>query len=395
MLKGHKAAVHSCQWSLDGLQIFSAGDDKCVKSWDVPTEACVWTQNGGHGDFVRSSARSPASPNSWASGGYDNAVCLWDLRNRDSRPAFKMDHGHPVEDLLFLPSGGLLLSAGGPLVQVWDIIGGCRPITSLSNHQKSVTSLCLDSTRSRLLTGGLDGSVKIHSIQTYAVTHSLRYELPILSLTISPDNSQIVVGTSDSSLITRQRETKAQAAPKQRSAIPPEQIPGGTAKYFERGKGLKTGGDNRSAVEDMQGVAVRKAKLRPYDLALKKFKYQDALDAALASRNPTVVVTVLEELVQRQGLIKALAGRDECTLEPLLSFLGRYTTNPRYSSLLVDVCRVVFETYKPVLGQSEAIDELFTRLGKQVKLEVSCQREVLKLMGALDAVMSRPAGNAS
>lgn len=73
-----------------------------------------------------------------------------------------------------------------------------------------------------------------------------------------------------------------------------------------------------------------------------------------------------QELVHRQGFHQALAGRDELTLEPLLAFLSRYTTNPRYAPLLVDVCRVTFESYKAVLGQSEAIDELFTRLGRQV-----------------------------
>jgi U3 small nucleolar RNA-associated protein 15 len=100
------------------------------------------------------------------------------------------------------------------------------------------------------------------------------------------------------------------------------------------------------------------------------------------------VVTVLEELAHRQGLHRAVAGRDEVTLEPLVSFLARYTTNPRYAPLLVDVCHVVFEMYKTVLGQSEAIDELFTRLGRQVKLEIGLQKEMTALLGIMDIVMS-------
>jgi UTP15 C terminal len=37
----------------------------------------------------------------------------------------------------------------------------------------------------------------------------------------------------------------------------------------------------------------RVAKLRPYESHLKKFNYHLALDAALKTRNPLVVVTVL------------------------------------------------------------------------------------------------------
>lgn len=87
------------------------------------------------------------------------------------------------------------------------------------------------------------------------------------------------------------------------------------------------------------------------------------------------------------GLETALSGRNEATLEPLLSFLARYTTNARYGALLLDVCSMVFNLYSPVLGQSEAIDELFTKLGRQVKTEIKFQRKALELLGCLDAVM--------
>ena len=386
--------VHAVRWSLDGMNIFSASDDKSVKAWDVPTQECLWTQAGAHSDYVRAAVASPSSPHAWASGGYDKHVCMWDVRDRDSRPTVKVDHGAPVEDLLFLPGGSLLMSAGGNSIKVWDVLGGGRAVHTLNNHQKTITSLCLDSTRSRLLSAGLDGHVKIYSVHTFAVTHGVKYNAPVLSLAMSPDNMSLVVGTSDGVLSTRRREVKGKPQqPRQRSAVPPEQVPGGTAKYFERGKSLKSGGDNRDASEDLQALVQRKQRLRSYDMALRKFRYHEALDAALASRNPTVVVTVLEELVYRQGLHKALSGRDEVTLEPLLSFLSRYTTNPRYAALLVDVCRLVLEMYKAVLGQSEAIDELFTRLGRHVKLEVGFQRDVLQLLGSMGAIMHAPSSH--
>lgn len=53
--------------------------------------------------------------------------------------------------------------------QVWDVVGGGRLLHSLSNHQKTVTCLCLDGTGSRLLSGGLDRHVKIYNLQNFKV----------------------------------------------------------------------------------------------------------------------------------------------------------------------------------------------------------------------------------
>lgn len=390
---------------MDGLKLISGSDDKLVKMWDVPTEETIW-KTKYHGDSVRKVAASPISPYFIASGGYDHMLCLWDNRSKDTtRPIFSVNHEHPIEDLMFHGNGNLLISSGGNEIKVWDIIKGSSNTSSsndttssnspmlynMNNHQKTITSICMDSTKSRLISGGLDGHLKIYNMSNFAVVHGFKYDFPIISLAVSPDNMNIMTGLTNGMLSRRHRDVKLLLKSKANKAILPEHLPGGSKRHFERGQNLKTGGplnSNAVTISDMQSLVSRKQRLRPYDLALKKFRYHDALDASLLSRNPNVVVTVLEELVNRQGLERALSGRDEVTLEPILSFLARYTTNPRYASLLVDVCSIVFEMYKSVLGQSEAIDELFTRLGRQVKLEVSFQKQLLTLLGTMDTIMN-------
>lgn len=376
-LQGHKAPVHAVRWSHDGLHLMSASDDKLLKLFDVSCEECVWT-GGGHADYARAVASS--GPHHWISGSYDHKACLWDTRTRDTRPVFRCDHGAPIEDVLSLPGGSLFAVAGGNSISIVDILSG-RVLHTLANHQKTITCLSLDHTQSRLLSGALDGHVKIVSLSSFLVVHGFKYESPVLSMAVG--ENLLAVGTSDLALNVRRREIKPVA--NERKSVAPERIDGGSAHYFDRGKNVKAASsDDRAASE---AFVQRKQRLRPYDIALRKFRYHEALDAALACRNPTVVVTVLEELVHRDGLLKAISGRDECTLEPLLSFLSRYTINPRYSVLLVDICRIVFELYQSVIGQSEAIDELFTRLGRQVKQEIGLQKEFMKLMGCLGAVM--------
>ncbi|CAM9338802.1 unnamed protein product, partial [Heterosigma akashiwo] len=56
---------------------------------------------------------------------------------------------------------------------------------------------------------------------------------------------------------------------------------------------------------------------------------------------------------------RARAGEE--ALEPVLAFLNRYVAQPKYTPLLVEVCQKVLDVYGGVLGESEAIDELFLK----------------------------------
>ena len=59
---------------------------------------------------MRSGAISPVSTDIILSGGYDSTVRMYDTRINAS--VFNIDHGAPVESVLFLPTGGVFLSAG-------------------------------------------------------------------------------------------------------------------------------------------------------------------------------------------------------------------------------------------------------------------------------------------
>jgi U3 small nucleolar RNA-associated protein 15 len=230
---------------------------------------------------------------------------------------------------LLLPGGGGLLTAGGNSVKLWDLVGGGRLMHSFSHHQKLITAMTLDGAGTRLLTGGLDGLVKVYELGTFAVAHSMRYDAPVLSLGVSPDNTRLVVGCTDASLVVKTRPVKvADVVSESKSA---RVLRGGSYRYFLRGQATV------AAADDIRVETGRKQRLRPYDAALRAFDYRGALDAALVTRDPVVVASMLEELVARRGLRTAVAGRDEAGAEPLLSFLVKHVADPRYASLLLDV----------------------------------------------------------
>lgn len=78
--------------------------------WDVSSGAQVCRLDG-HTDYVRAAGVSPANMETWATGGYDHSVRLWDMRMRNSC-VMTLDHGSPVEDLEFFPSGARVDGSG-------------------------------------------------------------------------------------------------------------------------------------------------------------------------------------------------------------------------------------------------------------------------------------------
>ena len=166
-LRRHTAPVRATTWASDGLNMISGSDDKKVKLWDLASQEVIWDSRNAHSDYVRCVESNPVAPEMFVSGAYDHTVKLWDRRQEQA--VCDMDHGHPVECCLIASSGAMVLTAGGNEIKLWDVVGGGRLVHTFCNHQKNITGMCFDGTGSRLLSCGLDGHVKVYSLQTMQV----------------------------------------------------------------------------------------------------------------------------------------------------------------------------------------------------------------------------------
>lgn len=75
-------------------------------------------------------------------------------------------------------------------------------------------------------------------------------------------------------------------------------------------------------------------------------------------------------------------------LEPLLSFAARHISDPKYARVIVQVVHCVLDLYAGSLGHSEAVDDLFCKLQRQIKGEVSFQRQAMRIVGSLDGIIN-------
>ena len=133
----------------------------------------------------------------------------------------------------------------------------------------------------------------------------------------------------------------------------------------------------------------KKKKLAAWDIALRKVQYGKALDLVLEPEkpDPVVVLTVFNALRERSALKTALKDRNEMTLLPILRFLARRITDPKYVALTSRVSMLVLELYGMHIGQSPSIDALVEKLHSQVRREVDNSQAAFATQGMLELIV--------
>lgn len=397
-LRGHTRPVRVVRYPrVDKLHLFSGGDDAIVKYWDITTESKIYDLLG-HKDYVRCGDASPVSDDMFVSGSYDHTVKVWDVRVMNSGSVMEFDHGKPVEDVIYLPSGGLVATAGGNSVKIWDILGGGKLLCTMESHNKTVTSICVgkigkesgeEAQQYRILSVALDGYMKVFDYAKFKITHSMRFPNPLMSVGFSPDCSTRVIGASNGTLYIGRRKVKesesmelvdvggfGQVEKPQRRVLRPSYY-----RYFLRGQSEKP------SEWDYLIKKPKKIKVTEHDKLLKKFMHKEALLAALNGKNPANVVAVMEELVARKKLMRCVSNLETEELGFLLKFLQRYSTMPRFSRFLMGLTKKVVEMRAEDIKSSDELRGDIRNLKRDVEEEIRLQQTLLQIQGIVTPLL--------
>jgi WD40 repeat protein len=107
-------------FSADGSRLASGGRDETVRVWDLRQANVPPIVLSGHHGNVSSVAFSPDG-NRLASASDDTTVRLWDLRQPSASPLVLSGHRGKVSLVVFSPDGNRLASAGEDLIRLWDL----------------------------------------------------------------------------------------------------------------------------------------------------------------------------------------------------------------------------------------------------------------------------------
>ncbi|XP_017045979.1 U3 small nucleolar RNA-associated protein 15 homolog [Drosophila ficusphila] len=381
LYKGHTAPVHRTFFTSDKLQLASFSDDKTVRLWDVANEKVVQTYGDSHTDYIRAGAMHPQTSHMFISGGYDGKINLYDTR-AETAVQRTVDHGAPVESLLFLPSGSIFISAGGSQVRVWDMISGCRLLTMMSQHHKTVTCLRLGSDGKRLFSGGLDRHVKIYDVSTYKTVHTLTYPNAVVSLAVASKDQAVVAGMVDG--LVSIRRMLVDNKPSNLKKIRAER----SRKVYK--EMIKP--NNTQDVDHIIKERVKGTGLKTFDVHLRSFNHKKALDDVMVpqkmEKQPELVVAVITDLLHRRSLDKALTDRPDKVLIKFINFVCLHLGEIKFMRPLMMAASTVLDVFeRQLVVYSHQLMEALERLSAAFQTEIKLTAELSRLKGAMDMLI--------
>jgi U3 small nucleolar RNA-associated protein 15 len=400
----HKEPVWVAKWSpYDLTTLMSTSDDKTVQLWDLTSNDPARTFQG-HMDYVRSGAFMPGSGGKLlVSGSYDTTVRVWDTRSPGAA-VLTFKHESPVEAVLPLSSGTTVLAAAGNTISVLDL-AAAKPLQLMSNHAKTVTSLCLASNNTRVVSGSLDGQIKVFDPSSWKVVSSAKYPSPILAVSVVPagpsaDDRHLAVGMQSGVLSIKTRLTGAAAQRDRERAAQLAARDAGNIEQYEAKQANRKRKADADARLDLQAESAdviianeawRGKKEQPWQKDLRHGNFAKALDFVVDRKAkgyaPMRTLTLLLDLRHRGALRLALEGRNEATVLPILKWVQDHVFDPRYTAACVEAGIELMDLYAEFAEGSEDLATGFRLFRIHVIQEVERKQLALQTKGMVEGLM--------
>lgn len=125
-------------------------------------------------------------------------------------------------------------------------------------------------------------------------------------------------------------------------------------------------------------------RLQPWDFAMRRFDWRQALDEVLHGAPVAAAVGVLEQLSVLGKLVDAVNDRSEAELASLVALLCRLLSVPEFNALMVEVAHVMLDVYGEKLG-ANALNDLRSAVHKEVLI----LGQVEQCLGMCQVVLGR------
>ena len=183
-------------FNAQGTLLAVGGDDGLVRLWEMPTGRALAPLAGHDGD-VYGVAFSPDG-RLLASAGADGTVRLWDLPSMREHGAPLTGHADAVYRIAFSPDGRLLTSASWDhSVRMWHVPSGEEYLAPLA-HPDEVQSVAFNPQGSMLASASIDHVIRLWDVRTGKQRGSLTgHTGEVHSIDFSPDGKLLASTDTD------------------------------------------------------------------------------------------------------------------------------------------------------------------------------------------------------
>lgn len=187
----HPGGATAVAFSPDSRQLFTAGYDGTVRTWELATGREVARFAGAQGTLWT----IDISPDGTrlAAGGEDRAIRIWTI-GTNRPPLILRGHELNVWEVGFSPDGARLASGSfDRSVRLWDAVTGA-PIRTIGRHDEAVVGLAFSSDGRLLATGGDDSTIRLWRASDGAPIRTLSSNAHVHKVDFSPDGRWLASG---------------------------------------------------------------------------------------------------------------------------------------------------------------------------------------------------------
>ncbi|RDA95596.1 hypothetical protein CP533_1172 [Ophiocordyceps camponoti-saundersi (nom. inval.)] len=213
LLNGHKGAILDLQWSRDSGTLFSASADTHLASWDVELGTRV-RRYVGHEEVVNAVDVSRRGAEKLVSGSDDSTIGVWDPRTRKATDYIQTDF--PITAVAISEDGNILFSGGiDNDVTVWDLRNKSVKY-SLLGHTDTIMSVRLSKDNTCLASYAMDSTVRTWDVSSFSSRErrirtfdgaDKGFEQNLLGVSWNPDGKRIAAGSADGTALVWSTDT--------------------------------------------------------------------------------------------------------------------------------------------------------------------------------------------
>ena len=191
-LTGHISPVRGLAFSPRHPYLFSAGEDKMVKCWDLETNQVVRHYHG-HLSGVFDLKLHPTL-DLLVTGGRDAVARVWDMRTRHQVHVLT-GHDNTVGSILTKGVDPQIVTGSyDQTIKLWDLIAG-KCMTTLTHHKKAIRALAQPSFENTFLSGAADTIKKWQGKEGRFIKNFNGHKAVINALAVNDDG--VVVSGAD------------------------------------------------------------------------------------------------------------------------------------------------------------------------------------------------------
>jgi hypothetical protein len=196
-IDAHEALVHHLAVNPKGTALASAGFDKVVKLWQLPSMKPTLVLKG-HSGPVYCVAFDPKGGRV-ASASQDKTIRIWDAANGKTTLTLE-GHTDTVGSIAYTPDGKHVLSGSADKsVRLWDAATG-KELKTLGSHAGSVYSVAVSPDGKYFASAG-DRAIKIYSAADRKTLREPKgHEEVVIGLAFSPDGETLASSSFDKTI---------------------------------------------------------------------------------------------------------------------------------------------------------------------------------------------------